>query len=63
MGDLVNLRRARKARGKQQAADQAATNRALHGRTRAAKAEEKAEDARREKASRALDQARREPEG
>lgn len=63
MGDLVNLRRARKAREKQAEAEKAATNRALHGRTKGAKAEEKAEAARRAQAARTLDGQRRDPEG
>ena len=34
MAEIVNLRRVRKARAKAEAADQAAANRAAHGRTR-----------------------------
>lgn len=35
MGDLVNLKLARKRKARVQARDQAAENRALHGRTKA----------------------------
>jgi hypothetical protein len=35
MGEIVNLRRARKARARDDAAQAAAENRALHGQTRA----------------------------
>lgn len=37
MGDLVNLRRARKAKARQEEAEQSARNRLRHGRTRAEK--------------------------
>lgn len=58
MGQLINLNRARKAREKAQAKDNAVANRAAHGRTRSEKALEKA---RSEKAARDLDQHRRDP--
>ena len=35
MDDIINLRRARKARARDEAAEQAAQNRARHGRTKA----------------------------
>ncbi|WP_156678936.1 DUF4169 family protein [Sphingomonas profundi] len=35
MGEIINLRRARKARARDRAVDTAAANRALHGRTKA----------------------------
>lgn len=56
MGDLVNLRQARKARARRDKETQAAANRALHGRT---KAERTAEAAERARAEQLLDDARR----
>ena len=58
MGEVVNLRRARKAKLRDAAATQAAANRAAFGRTKAEKA---IDDAARQRASRELDGARREP--
>ncbi|MDG5488292.1 DUF4169 family protein [Sphingomonas sp. FW199] len=58
MGDVVNLRAARKARARATAEATAAANRALHGRTRAERERDAAEAARRE---RLLDEARRDP--
>ena len=58
MGDVVNLRRARKQRERTASATQAAANRAAFGRTKVEKA---AEDADRQRAARDLDGARREP--
>jgi len=63
MGEIVNLRRARKAKAKAAEATDASRNRALHGRTRAERAEDAAEDARRALADRALDAARLHPRG
>ena len=57
MGDVINLRQARKARDRKTAQQAAAEARALHGRTKAQKALEKAEA---ERLDRAIDQARRE---
>lgn len=57
MAEIVNLNRARKARAKEAAARQAETNRAAFGRTRAEKAAQAAEQARRDAL---LDGARRE---
>ena len=48
MGEVVNLRRARKARARDDAAATAAANRAAHGRTRAEKDEVHADAARRD---------------
>ncbi|MEZ5655619.1 MAG: DUF4169 family protein [Sphingobium sp.] len=58
MGDVVNLRMARKAKKRSEAEALAATNRALHGRTKAQKQADAAEKAR---ADRTLDGAKREP--
>ncbi len=58
-GDLINLNKARKARGKQAAKARAATNRAQFGRS---KLERALDTARTDKAARALDGAKREPE-
>jgi tRNA-dihydrouridine synthase len=58
MGDVVNLRQARKARDRKAAAQAAAEARALHGRTKAQKAVEKAEA---ERLGRVIEQSRREP--
>lgn len=57
MGDVVNLRLARKAAARAAKEADAATNRAAHGRTRAERAATKAEAAR---AARLLDGAKRE---
>lgn len=40
MGDVVNLRRVRKARARDRRAEEAAASRAAHGLTKAARAEE-----------------------
>jgi hypothetical protein len=58
MGEIINLRRARKARVKEEAEAEAARNRALHGRGKAARAEEGAEAARRRLRDRTLDAGR-----
>lgn len=55
--EVVNLRRARKARARAAAEADAAANRAKHGR---AKGERMLEEARQAKAARALDGAKRE---
>lgn len=55
MGEVINLRMARKARARVEAATQADANRARHGRTTAEKARDSAERERRE---RTLDGAR-----
>ena len=52
MGNVVNLRRVRKARARAAADAQAATNRALHGRT---KAQKRADDAAAERLARSVD--------
>ncbi|MBR7620499.1 DUF4169 family protein [Phenylobacterium sp. 20VBR1] len=57
MNDIVNFNKAKKARVKQDAKSQAATNRAKFGRTKGEKAVEKAEAA---KVVRLLDGAKRE---
>jgi len=46
MGEVINLRRARKQRDRVAAADAAAANRAKHGRTKGAKAADRDEAAR-----------------
>ena len=46
MADIINLRQARKARSRAAAETRAATNRALHGRTREEKLAAKADKAR-----------------
>lgn len=61
MGEIVNLRRARKAKARAEEATVAARNRALHGRTRAARAEDEAEAARRAMADRVREAARLPP--
>jgi hypothetical protein len=48
MGEIVNLKKARKARAKAGAEVQAAANRAKHGRTKADKANDRAAEARRQ---------------
>lgn len=58
MGDVINLRQARKERDRKAAKQAAAEARALHGRTKAQRTLEKAEA---EKLSRAVDQAKLEP--
>jgi Domain of unknown function (DUF4169) len=57
MGEVVNFRQARKARDRKTAQQAAAEARALHGRTKAQKAIEKAEAGR---LARAIEQSRRE---
>jgi len=59
MGDVINLRQARKARDRKAVEQAAAEARALHGRTRAQRKLEKAEA---EKLSRTVDQAKLEPD-
>jgi hypothetical protein len=56
MGDVVNLRQARKAKARRNKETQAAANRALHGRT---KAERAADDAERVRTEQLLDGAKR----
>jgi len=58
MGEIINLRRARKARARQAAAVTADANRAAFGRTKAERARDAAERAR---AARVVDDARLEP--
>jgi Domain of unknown function (DUF4169) len=58
MGDLVNLRIARKATKRRQAEEQAASNRLIHCRSKAKRA---LELSRRNKAQRSLDENRLEP--
>lgn len=58
MAEIINLNRARKARAKAEHEQQAAANRAKHGRTKAERLREKAEAAR---AAKLLDETRREP--
>jgi hypothetical protein len=58
-GKIVNLRTKRKRRDRADAADRAAQNRALHGRT---KTERQQEEARRDAAQRAHEGRRIEPE-
>ena len=58
MAEIINLRRARKDKARKQAADDAAVNRAAHGRSKADRTLEKAEAGQREKT---LDQAKPEP--
>jgi len=55
MGEVINLRQARKARDRKTAEQAAAEARALHGRTKAQRKLEKAEA---EKLSRTVDQAK-----
>ena len=57
MGDVINLRLARKARARDAAARQAEQNRALHGRSKPEKARQQREA---ERSARLLDGARRE---
>ena len=58
MGDVINLRQARKARARTEKEAAAAANRARFGRT---KAEKQAEDAKRELTQKQLDSHKREP--
>ena len=58
MGDVINLRQARKARDRKMAEQAAVEARALHGRTKAQRAREKREA---ERLARAVDQSRLEP--
>ena len=58
MGDVINLRQARKARDRKAAEQAASEARARHGRTKAQRAVEEAES---EKHSRAVDQAKLDP--
>ena len=57
MGEVINLRQARKARDRKAAEQAAAEARALHGRSKGQKAVEKAEA---ERLTRAVEQSRRE---
>jgi hypothetical protein len=56
MADIVNLRRARKARDRVDAQKEAAANRALHGRT---KAQRKLDQSEKDRLARTVDGARR----
>ena len=56
-GEVINLRRARKAKARTEAATTATANRAAHGRTKAEKIAAKADA---ERAAKALDGAKRE---
>ena len=58
MAEVINLNRARKARAKDEAKGTAAVNRTAHGRTRG---QREVAEAERDKASRLLDGAKREP--
>jgi hypothetical protein len=58
MGEVINLRQARKARDRKAAEQAAAEARALHGRTKAQRKLEKGEA---EKLTRTVDQAKLEP--
>jgi len=58
MADIINLRQARKAKVRADAADKAAANRAKFGRTKGEKAREAAED---QRADRALDDSKLDP--
>jgi hypothetical protein len=57
MGEIINLRQARKAAARKQASAAAERNRALHGRS---KAQKQADAAEAERLARTLDGARRE---
>lgn len=57
MGDVINLRQARKARDRKAAEQTAAEARALHGRTKGQRAVEKAEL---ERLTKAVEQSKRE---
>lgn len=58
MGDVINLRQARKARDRKAAGQAAAEARALHGRTKGQRMREKADA---ERLARAVEQSRIEP--
>ena len=58
MAEIINLRRARKAKARAEREDEAARNRILFGRTRAEKAQEAAE---KERAEHQLDGHKRDP--
>jgi tRNA-dihydrouridine synthase len=58
MGEVINLRQARKARDRKAAVQAAAEARALHGRSKAQRKLEKAEA---DKVARTVDQAKLEP--
>ena len=60
MGEIVNLNKARKSRARAVAKTAAATNRAVHGQTRL---EREAIARERERGSRLLDGAKRDPDG
>jgi hypothetical protein len=49
MADIINLRRARKAKQRQEAADLGAQNRALHGQTKSARDKQAADAARQDR--------------
>jgi hypothetical protein len=57
MAEIINLNRARKARAREDAGQQAAANRAAHGRT---KGQRQTTEAERERAARLLDGHKRE---
>jgi hypothetical protein len=57
-GEIVNLRRARKAKARKEAEDSAARNRTLHGRSKAERAHDAAERARREQGRVRLERSR-----
>ena len=59
MADIINLRRARKARARGDAAQQAATNRALFGQSKSARSRQQAEA---DRLARTLDGAKRQAE-
>lgn len=59
MGEVINLRLARKAKARAEKAKVADANRALHGESKAQRAARKAEA---ERAARLLDGARRDPD-
>ncbi len=57
-GEIINLRRARKAKARREAEDAAARNRTLHGRGKAERACDTAERARQEQARARLERSR-----
>lgn len=57
-GEIINLRRARKAKARREAEDAAARNRTLHGRGKAERARDTAERARQEQARARLERSR-----
>lgn len=59
MAEIINLRLARKARARDAAEAQAATNRALHGQSKADRARQRQEA---ERVARTLNGARRDPD-